>query len=129
MKKLVGLLLFLSLNISFLNAQTKKDGTPDMRYKANKEAYGNYSSPSTTYSSSKTKKTTYSNYSVARDKNGKIKRSASVKRAFMKQTGHPHGWSGHVVDHIKPLKEGGCDCPENMQWQTIEEAKAKDKWE
>ena len=28
------------------NAQTKKDGTPDMRYSANKEAYGNsYSAP------------------------------------------------------------------------------------
>ena len=26
-------------------------------------------------------------------------------------------------------KEGGADAPSNMQWQTIEEAKAKDKWE
>jgi hypothetical protein len=34
-----------------------------------------------------------------------------------------------VVDHKIPLKRGGCDCPENMQWQTIQEAKAKDKWE
>jgi hypothetical protein len=32
-------------------------------------------------------------------------------------------------DHIVPLKRGGCDCPSNMQWQTREEAKAKDKWE
>ena len=28
-----------------------------------------------------------------------------------------------------PLMRGSCDCPANMQWQTIEEAKAKDKWE
>jgi hypothetical protein len=33
------------------------------------------------------------------------------------------------VDHIKPLKEGGADDPNNMQWQTVEEAKAKDKIE
>ena len=38
----------------------------------------------------------------------------------------PPGW---VIDHIIPLKEGGCDCPENMQWQTIADAKAKDRWE
>jgi hypothetical protein len=33
------------------------------------------------------------------------------------------------VDHIKPLKEGGADDPSTMQWQTVEEAKAKDKVE
>jgi len=47
----------------------------------------------------------------------------------MRQTGHPHGWKGHVVDHIVPLACGGADAPSNMQWQTVEEAKAKDKWE
>jgi hypothetical protein len=34
-----------------------------------------------------------------------------------------------VVDHVAPLKRGGADAPSNMQWQTKEEAKAKDKWE
>lgn len=34
-----------------------------------------------------------------------------------------------VVDHIIPLKRGGSDAPSNMQWQTIEAAKAKDKIE
>jgi hypothetical protein len=29
----------------------------------------------------------------------------------------------------RSLKRGGCDCPSNMQWQTTQEAKAKDKWE
>jgi hypothetical protein len=47
----------------------------------------------------------------------------------MKSTGYPHGRKGYVVDHIVPLKRGGCDCPANMQWQTKAEAKAKDKWE
>jgi len=28
-----------------------------------------------------------------------------------------------------PLKLDDADSPSNMQWQTIEEAKAKDKWE
>ena len=47
----------------------------------------------------------------------------------MRQTGHPHGWPGHVVDHVVPLACGGSDSPGNMQWQTTGEAKAKDKVE
>jgi hypothetical protein len=66
---------------------------------------------------------------VARDANGKIKRSESAKREFMRMRGYPDGRPGYVVDHIIPLKRGGCDCASNMQWQTIQEAKAKDKWE
>ena len=36
---------------------------------------------------------------------------------------------GYVVDHIVPLKRGGADSPENMQWQPRDEAKAKDRTE
>jgi hypothetical protein len=36
---------------------------------------------------------------------------------------------GYVVDHIKALKHGGRDDPSNMQWQTVEAAKARDRWE
>lgn len=36
---------------------------------------------------------------------------------------------GSVVDHIKALKRGGADDPSNMQWQTVEDAKAKDRVE
>lgn len=36
---------------------------------------------------------------------------------------------GYVVDHIIPLACGGPDLPSNMQYQTIAEGKAKDKWE
>jgi hypothetical protein len=66
---------------------------------------------------------------VVRDSHGRIKRSESAKHEFMRQSGYAHGRPGYVVDHIVPLKRGGCDCPSNMQWQTIQEAKAKDKVE
>ena len=36
---------------------------------------------------------------------------------------------GHVVDHIIPLSAFGPDRPDNMQWQTVEEAKKKDRLE
>jgi hypothetical protein len=36
---------------------------------------------------------------------------------------------GYVIDHVKALACGGLDSPKNMQWQTVEEAKQKDKWE
>jgi len=43
----------------------------------------------------------------------------------MRHSGHPHGWPGHVVDHVVPLACGGADAPSNMQWQSTEEEKAK----
>jgi hypothetical protein len=36
---------------------------------------------------------------------------------------------GYVVDHVVPLKRGGADAPFNMQWQSKEAAKLKDRWE
>jgi hypothetical protein len=33
-----------------------------------------------------------------------------------------------VVVHIVPVALCAADTPENMQWQTIEAAKAKDRW-
>lgn len=36
---------------------------------------------------------------------------------------------GYIIDHIKPLACGGLDTPKNMQWQTVDDAKAKDSWE
>ncbi len=65
----------------------------------------------------------------ARDRRGRLKRSAEAKRDFERRTGHPHGWPGHVVDHVVPLACGGADSPSNMQWQTIAEGKAKDRVE
>ena len=36
---------------------------------------------------------------------------------------------GYIRDHIIPLACNGPDAVENLQWQTIPDAKAKDKWE
>jgi len=65
----------------------------------------------------------------ARDSKGRILRGSQAKTAFKKQTGYPHGRPGHVIDHVIPLACGGRDDTSNMQWQTVEAAKAKDKVE
>ncbi len=76
-------------------------------------------------------RSTYSTNAV-RDKNGKIARSAKARREFREKnpcpaTGKTAGTCpGYVIDHIIPLKRGGADDPENMQWQKMEEAKRKD---
>ncbi len=65
----------------------------------------------------------------------RIKRSQSAKVEFKQQqpcpaTGASKGpCKGYVIDHIKAFACGGADSPPNMQWQTIEAAKAKDNWE
>jgi len=56
-------------------------------------------------------------------------RSQKARFDFLEVTVHPNGWPGHIVDHVIPLACGGKDDSSNMQWQTVEEAKAKDKWE
>jgi hypothetical protein len=66
---------------------------------------------------------------VARDEHGRIQRSDAARHAFARQTGYPNGRPGYVIDHIVPLACGGADAPGNMQWQTVAEAKAKDKTE
>jgi len=70
-----------------------------------------------------------------RDARGRLKRCAAAKAAFEREhpcpsTGLSRGrCPGYVVDHIIALKRGGADDPSNMQWQTVEEAKAKDRVE
>lgn len=62
-------------------------------------------------------------------------RSAKAKAEFKQQNPCPANGNrkgscpGYVVDHIKPLCAGGVDASANMQWQTIEEGKRKDKLE
>lgn len=56
-------------------------------------------------------------------------RSAAVVYQFKKQTGYIDGRPGYVVDHVIPLCAGGPDTIENLQWQTVAEAKEKDKLE
>src|SRR5947209_2474775 len=65
----------------------------------------------------------------------KATRSSFARRQFQREhpcpaTGKATGaCPGYVVDHIVPLKRGGADSPENMQWQTVPEAKTKDRIE
>ena len=68
-------------------------------------------------------------YGVPRDEHGRIKRSEAAKHKFEEMTGYPHGRMGYVIDHVVPLSKGVADDPSNMQWQTKEEAKAKDRVE
>ncbi len=72
---------------------------------------------------------------VKRDAHGKIARDPHAKEAFRKanpcpSTGKTYGaCPGYVVDHVQALKRGGADDPSNMQWQTREAAKIKDRIE
>lgn len=65
-------------------------------------------------------------------------RSPAVVRAFKRAHPCPGGVDrgskrrcrGYVVDHVCPLAACcGLDAPQNMQWQTVAEAKRKDRWE
>lgn len=67
-----------------------------------------------------------------RDSHDHIKRSLEAKHEFKREhpcpsTGNFKGrCEGYIIDHTIPLKRGGADIPSNMQWQTLEESKAKD---
>lgn len=74
-------------------------------------------------------------YFCERSPGGQIRRSSSARRAFKElhpcaSTGKSTGpCPGYVIDHVIPLGRGGEDQPGNMQWQTREEAAAKDRVE
>lgn len=63
------------------------------------------------------------------------KRSTAAKHEFQRETPCPStgarrgGCPGYVIDHVAPICAGGLDHPSNMQWQTIRDAKAKDREE
>jgi hypothetical protein len=62
-------------------------------------------------------------------------RSRSQRDAFQRMNPCPANGvtrgacPGFVVDHIEPLCAGGADVPANMQWQTVDDAKSKDREE
>lgn len=62
-------------------------------------------------------------------------RSTTARTTFVKinpcpATGLPKlPCPGYIIDHVIPLCAGGEDYPGNMQWQTIEDAKVKDREE
>jgi|SRR5262249_45466259 len=92
---------------------------------------GRSSSHSSRSSSTKTTKASVPKKSsvAKRSSNGRIKRSSSARADFMRRTGYPRGRKGYVVDHIVPLECGGAGTPSNMHWQTVQEAKIKDRSE
>lgn len=73
--------------------------------------------------------------SPKRDCHGKIQRSTAQVAAFKRThpcpaNGNTRGrCPGYIVDHIKALCVCGKDRPSNMQWQTVAEAKKKDRVE
>ena len=102
MKKLFFLTVMLAFVTLGVSAQTKKDGTPDMRYKANKELYGNsYSTPSystPTYSSRNYSTPSYSTSSYSQPKKernynngGELK----IQNGYLKSNGT------YVAPHLK----------------------------
>jgi 5-methylcytosine-specific restriction endonuclease McrA len=104
----------------------RKDGTHVApHYRSAPESTGSSTSKKSSGSTSSTK----GRKTCPRDEHGKIKRNEAAKKSLMKQTGYPNGRPGYVVDHIIPLECGGVDDPSNMQWQTVDDAKAKDKAE
>lgn len=62
-------------------------------------------------------------------------RSPSTKAEFQRHhpcpaTGERRGrCPGFIIDHVQPLCAGGADTPRNMQWQTIADARRKDRGE
>lgn len=139
MKNILALLFALMLIYpGILNGQhLKKNGTPDMRYRENKinttksysaKPFFSHQNTTSTYLPRYSSNRRYS-FVAERDSRGRIKRNHSATYIFKRETNYPHGRPGYVIDHIIPLKRGGCDCPSNMQWQTRAAAKAKDKIE
>jgi hypothetical protein len=65
----------------------------------------------------------------------KEQRSRAVTLEFQRENPCPStglttgACPGYVKDHIMPLACGGPDAVSNLQWQTIEDGKAKDRWE
>jgi hypothetical protein len=98
MKKILFALTILILLGMVSYAQTKKDGTPDMRFKANKQVYdNNYSAPKTptnNYPAPKTKR----NYNSG----GHIK----VQKGYLKNNGT------YVPSHLKTT-------PDNNKWNNL----------
>jgi hypothetical protein len=65
--------------------------------------------------------------SACRDRD---ERNAFARENPCPSTSKPYGsCPGWVVDHVIPLCAGGPDKRANMQWQTVEDAKVKDRTE
>jgi len=63
----------------------------------------------------------------ARDARGRIKRSSSERRKFLRSLGLTHTPRGMHVDHIVPLAKGGQDKTSNMQLIRKDSSKERDE--
>lgn len=65
----------------------------------------------------------------------KLARSSAAKAEFKRENPCPANAArrgscpGYIIDHVIPLCAGGPDATSNMQWQTVADAKAKDRIE
>lgn len=66
---------------------------------------------------------------IERNPDGSIKRDWRAVREFARLTHQHYPRPGYVVDHIIPLCACGADDPSNMQWQRVDESRAKDRLE
>jgi len=71
-----------------VNAQLKKDGTPDMRYKANKQTYG-----TTNYSNTQTSQRKYTNGGQYKVERGYVKKNGSYVAPHLKTTPDNYKWN------------------------------------
>lgn len=80
---------------SLASAQTKKDGTPDMRYKVNKETYGtpSYSSPSTSQPRN------YDNGGQFRMQDGYMRSNGTYVQPHLKTTPDNKTWNNLNPKH------------------------------
>ncbi len=87
-KTLLFLAVFTLFSISAI-AQTKKDGTPDMRYKANRQSYStpSYSTPS------QSSQRNYSNGGQYRVQNGYQKQNGTYVSPHLKTTPDNKKWN------------------------------------
>ncbi len=101
MKKLTCFVIF-SLFMVMAYAQTKKDGTPDMRFKVNKEMYGTtptYSQPSYTSPKVESREVDYTPPTRNYDNGGEYK----LQKGYLKSNGT------YVSPHLKTS-------PDNFKW-------------
>jgi hypothetical protein len=73
---------------------------------------------------------------VAQPSEARNPRSHAAKRDFVAAHPCPSTGShkvknchGYVIDHVNPLCNGGPDAASNLQWQTMRDARIKDRWE
>ena len=92
MKKIIFTIAFGLFCITNVNAQTKKDGTPDMRYNSNKQTYEN------TYS---TPKSLNSDYPAPSYSAPKTERNYVNGGQYKVQDGYQKSNGTYVAPHIK----------------------------